>query len=79
VCADEKLSAFFGIGIGDSPRHRRIQLLTTGLNNTGSKSFFEKITCLPNQMSLFLCEIITTESLDFFQRFDQLKLLVSAR
>jgi hypothetical protein len=28
-------------------------------------------------MSLFLGEIITTEGLHFFQRFDQLKLLVS--
>jgi hypothetical protein len=52
---------------------------TTALDDMGSKSFLEKITCLPNQMLLFLCEIITTEGLHFFQRFDQLKLLVTVR
>ena len=56
-----------------------MRIAATALDNAGSKSFFEEITYLPNQMSLFLCEIITTETVYFFQRFDQLKLLVSVR
>jgi hypothetical protein len=59
---------------------RPTQLVTKPLlNNTSSKSFFEKITCLPNQMSLFLCQIITTEGPSLFRRLDQLKLLITVR
>ena len=64
---------------GFAPPASNLACYETALNDTGSKSFFEKITYLANQASLFLCQIVTTEGLHFFQRFDQLKLLVTVR
>src|SRR5262245_14558745 len=83
--AHQRVGSIHAVALRCLPRlsvspQRQTQLVTKSrLNNTGSKSFLEKITRLPNQVSLFLCEIITTKGFHFFQRFDQLKLLVSLR
>ena len=57
----------------------RCLLVKPKSDDTLPKSLLEEIMCLRDQPSLFLYEMITTEGLHFFQRFQQLKLQVSVR